>query len=58
MTLNLAAELTRLVDDARAHGCKSLDLVALDRLLHRHSEALRRDLVDRRRDMLVVGLDD
>jgi hypothetical protein len=52
VTLNLAAELARLIDDARAHGCKSLDLVALDRLLHRHSESLRRDLVDRRRDML------
>jgi hypothetical protein len=57
VTLNLAAELARLIDDARAHGCQSLDLVALDRLLHRHSEALRRDLL-RQSDMLVVGLDD
>ena len=57
MNLTLAAELASLVDDARAHGCKSLDLVALDRLLHRHSESLRRDLLARS-DMLVVGLDD
>ena len=57
MTLDLAHELARVIDDARAHGCQSLDLVALDRLLHRHSESLRRDLL-RQNDMLVVGLDD
>lgn len=45
MTLDLAHELARVIDDARAHGCQSIDLVALDRLLHRHNEMLRRDLL-------------
>jgi hypothetical protein len=55
MTLNLADELDRVVADARAHGLTSIDLAALERLLHRHSEMLRRDLL-RRDDMLVVDL--
>jgi hypothetical protein len=43
--IDIAYELARIVDDARAHGLQSLDLVSLDRLLHRHREALRRDLL-------------
>ncbi len=44
--LDLAYELANVIDDARAHGMASIDLAALDRLLHRHNEMLRRDLLN------------
>jgi hypothetical protein len=56
--VNVTYELRRLIADARAHGLTSLDLASLERLVFRAEEHARRDLVDRRRDMLVVGLDD
>ena len=46
--MNLAAELQRLVTDARAHGCTTIDLAAIERLLHRWAELQR---------MVVYGLD-
>jgi len=55
--VNVTYELRRLIADARAHGLTSLDLASLERLVFRAEDA-RRDLVDRRRDMLVVDLDD
>ncbi len=42
---DLHDELTRIVADARAHGLRSLDLAALERLLGRHHESQRRDLM-------------
>lgn len=44
MALSLEYELARIVADARAHGLATIDLAALERLLGRHREALRRDL--------------
>ena len=55
MDMNLAQELDLLVADARSHGLSQIDLAALERLLHRHSESLRRDLLQDtllRRDLL------
>jgi hypothetical protein len=43
--IDIAYELARICDDARAHGQTMLDIAAIDRLLHRHNEALRRDLL-------------
>jgi hypothetical protein len=43
MTLHI--ELARLVDDARRHGLASIDCAALERLVHRHHEHVRPDLL-------------
>ena len=53
---SLSYELAQVVDDARAHGMQSIDLAALERLLHRHREAERRDLLQPG-DMYVVPLE-
>jgi hypothetical protein len=45
MAIDLNYELARVVADARAHGLKSIDLAALERLLGRHNESMRRDLL-------------
>ena len=45
MTDPLHMELARLVDDARRHGMASIDCAALERLLHKHHEPLRVDLL-------------
>lgn len=45
MTLPLAIELGRAIDEARAAGGTFVDCVTLERLLHRHSEHTRRDLL-------------
>ena len=45
MALDLNYELSRIVADARSHGLRSIDLAALERLLGRHNESLRRDLL-------------
>jgi hypothetical protein len=45
MAIDLNYELSRVVADARAHGLKSIDLAALERLLGRHNESMRRDLL-------------
>jgi hypothetical protein len=63
MALDLGYELARVIADARGHGCTSIDLVALDRLMQRHNEALRRHLLAQpgaydERGMLVVDLHD
>jgi hypothetical protein len=50
--VNVTYELRRLIADARAPGLTSLDLASLERLVFRAEEHARRDLVDRRRDML------
>lgn len=52
---DLAFDLSSLVLAARSAGLTQIDLAALEDLLHMHHA--RRDLLDRRRDMLVVGLD-
>lgn len=51
--MNLEAELARIVADARGHGCTSIDLLSLERLLVR-AEADRRRLEQRRRDLMAV----
>ena len=42
---SLHLELAQLVDEARAAGMRSIDCHALERLLHRHDEHLRPDLL-------------
>ena len=51
--MNLAAELARIVADARGHGLSSIDLLSLERLLVR-AEADRRRLEQRRTDLMAV----
>lgn len=54
MTPDLAFELSSLVLAARSAGQTMIDLAALEDLLHMHHA--RRDMLDMRRDMLVVPL--
>lgn len=51
--MNLAAELARIVADARGHGLSSIDLLSLERLLVR-ADADRRRLEQRRTDLMAV----
>ena len=51
--MNVAAELARIVADARGHGLSSIDLLSLERLLVR-ADADRRRLEQRRTDLMAV----
>lgn len=51
--MNLEAELARIVADARGHGCTSIDLLSLERLLVR-AEVESRRLEQRRRDLMAM----
>jgi hypothetical protein len=51
---HFAAEVAHVVKQARAAGLSSIDLWTLEDLLHEHH--VRRDLVDKRADMLLVPL--
>ncbi len=51
--MNVEAELSRIVADARGHGCTSIDLLSLERLLVR-ADADRRRLKQRRTDLMAV----
>jgi hypothetical protein len=51
--VNVEAELSRIVADARGHGCTSIDLLSLERLLVR-ADADRRRLEQRRTDLMAV----
>jgi hypothetical protein len=44
--MNLAAELARIVADARAAGLTSIDLATLERLLHRERQLRARRMID------------
>lgn len=51
--MNVEAELSRIVADARGHGCTSIDLLSLERLLVR-ADSDRRRLEQRRTDLMAV----